>query len=39
MVTHQGNVTQAARAAQKNRRAFWELIRKHNIDVRSFKAN
>lgn len=39
MVTHQGNVTQAARAAKKNRRAFWELVRKHNIDVRSFRAN
>jgi two-component system, NtrC family, response regulator GlrR len=39
MVTHQGNVTQAAQAAKKNRRAFWELIRKHNIDVRSFRAN
>lgn len=26
-----GNVTHAARAAQKNRRAFWELIRKHKL--------
>lgn len=33
---HKGNITRAARAAQKNRRAFWELIRKHNIDVQSF---
>ncbi len=39
MATHQGNVTQAAQAAKKNRRAFWELIRKHNIDVQSFRAN
>lgn len=39
MVVHQGNVTRASRAAKKNRRAFWELIRKHNIDVRSFRAN
>jgi DNA-binding NtrC family response regulator len=39
MVAHNGNVTQAARAAKKNRRAFWELIRKHNIDVGSFRAN
>jgi two-component system response regulator GlrR len=39
MVAHNGNVTQAARAAKKNRRAFWELIRKYNIDVRSFRTN
>jgi DNA-binding NtrC family response regulator len=35
--THQGNITRAAQSAQKNRRAFWELIRKHNIDVQTFK--
>jgi two-component system response regulator GlrR len=28
---HDGNITQAARAAKKNRRAFWELLRKHNL--------
>lgn len=28
-----GNVSAAARAAGKNRRAFWELIRKHGVDV------
>jgi len=39
MVAHRGNIAQAARAAKKNRRAFWELIRKHNIDVRSFRTN
>ncbi len=27
-----GNVTHAARMAQKHRRAFWTLIRKHDID-------
>ena len=32
---HQGNISRAARDAQKNRRAFWELIRKHEIDVQS----
>ncbi len=35
--TYQGNITKAAQAAQKNRRAFWELIRKHNIDVQQFR--
>jgi len=34
---HQGNITKAAQAAQKNRRAFWQLIRKHQIDVQTFK--
>ena len=28
---HHGNITQAARAAKKNRRAFWELLRKHGL--------
>jgi len=32
---HDGNITHAARAAQKNRRAFWELMRKHRIKIRS----
>lgn len=34
-----GNITKAAQVAEKNRRAFWELIRKHHIDVRQFKLN
>jgi two-component system, NtrC family, response regulator GlrR len=34
---HQGNITKAAQSAMKDRRAFWELIRKHKIDARSFK--
>lgn len=29
---HGGNIAMAARAAQKHRRAFWELMRKHEID-------
>jgi len=37
LLTHQGNITRAAEAAQKNRRAFWELIRKHRIDAHSFR--
>jgi DNA-binding NtrC family response regulator len=38
LVAFQGNITKAARAANKNRRAFWQLIRKHGIDVHSFKS-
>ncbi len=32
-----GNIAHAAVRAQKNRRAFWELIRKHEIDVASLR--
>src|SRR5262249_25261653 len=28
---HGGNITRAASAVGKNRRAFWELLRKHNL--------
>ena len=31
MRAHGGNVTRAAAAVKKNRRAFWELLRKHNL--------
>jgi len=37
LLEHHGNITQAAQVARKNRRAFWELIRKHGIDVDRFK--
>jgi two-component system, NtrC family, response regulator GlrR len=37
LMTYRGNITHAAKAANKNRRAFWELIRKHRIDVTAFK--
>jgi len=37
LLAYHGNITQAARAARKNRRAFWELIRKHRIEARTFK--
>ena len=37
LVANQGNITRAAHAARKNRRAFWELIRKHHIDASSFR--
>ena len=34
-----GNITQAARAEGKARRAFFELLRKHNIDASAFRAD
>jgi two-component system response regulator GlrR len=33
-----GNITRAAQVAQKNRRAFWQLIQKHQIDVVKYKS-
>jgi DNA-binding NtrC family response regulator len=30
---HEGNITHAAQAAAKNRRAFWELLRKHGMSL------
>lgn len=37
LVSHRGNITRAAEAAHKNRRAFWELLRKHDIDAHQFR--
>jgi DNA-binding NtrC family response regulator len=37
LLAHAGNITRAAAAAQKNRRAFWQLIHKHKIDAGKFK--
>jgi two-component system, NtrC family, response regulator GlrR len=37
LLAHRGNISRAAQVARKNRRAFWELIRKHQIDVQPFK--
>lgn len=34
---HEGHITRAAAAAGKNRRAFWELIRKHGIDPSAYR--
>jgi len=31
ILTYQGNITRAAQAAGKDRRAFWQLIRKHHM--------
>jgi two-component system response regulator GlrR len=35
LLIHEGNITKAARSAGKDRRAFWELMRKHHIAARS----
>lgn len=37
LLTHHGNISKSAHAAQKNRRAFFQLIRKHGIDVDDFR--
>lgn len=39
LIAYHGNISRAAQAAQKNRRAFWELIRRYQIDVEHFKSN
>jgi DNA-binding NtrC family response regulator len=31
LLAHAGNITKAAESAQKDRRAFWELLRKHRL--------
>ncbi|MDH4083657.1 MAG: sigma-54 dependent transcriptional regulator [Nitrospira sp.] len=36
--THQGNISKAARAARKERRAFQRLLHKHGLDRRTFSA-
>lgn len=35
---HAGNVARAARASAKHRRAFWALMRKHDIDAAPYRA-
>lgn len=37
LLAHQGNITKAAQAAQKDRGALWHLLRKHRIDVDRFR--
>ena len=36
--THHGNISRAARAAKKERRAFQRLLQKHGLDRRVFSA-
>jgi DNA-binding NtrC family response regulator len=33
-----GNINRAAQAARKNRRAFWQLMRKHDIKADDYKS-
>ncbi len=37
LAAHAGNIGRAARAASKNRRALWELLRKHAISAARFR--
>ncbi len=37
LTTYAGNVTKAAQAAKKNRRALWHLIHKYGINVHSYR--
>ena len=39
LLTHQGNISKAARAAKKERQAFQRLLLKHGFDRRVFSAN
>lgn len=38
LLTHRGNISKSAQAAGKNRRAFFELVRKYDIDVNHFRS-
>jgi len=38
LLSNHCNISKSAQAAQKNRRAFWELIRKHHISVQALKS-
>jgi two-component system, NtrC family, response regulator GlrR len=37
LIAYKGNISKAAEAAQKERRTFWQLVRKHKIDAQKFK--
>ena len=37
LAAYRGNISRSARAAKKNRRAFFELVRRHQIDVEQFR--
>jgi DNA-binding NtrC family response regulator len=37
LAAHRGNISRAARAASKDRKSFWLLVRKHRFDVDRFR--
>ena len=37
LLAYEGNISRAAGAVRKNRRALWELIRKHGIDASRYR--
>jgi two-component system, NtrC family, response regulator GlrR len=37
LAAHGGNVTRATQASRKDRRAFFELMRKHHIEPARFR--
>lgn len=39
LLTCGGNITHAAEAAGKNRRAFWQLVRKHGVDAGRYRVS
>ena len=39
LLCHDGNISRASKTAGKNRRAFWELIRKYGIDVQGLRSH
>ena len=39
LIKHSGNIAMAARASNKHRRAFWALMRKHEIAAEPYRAD
>jgi len=39
LIKHSGNIAMAARASNKHRRAFWALMRKHDIAAEPYRAD
>lgn len=39
LLIYKGNISRAAQAAKKERRTFFELLRKHRINVEQFRSN
>ena len=37
LIQSNGNIGKAAKAADKHRRAFWELMRKHGIEADNYR--